>query len=107
MGGLRVRQDCYLLGNRNFESCLSPLRSCFRCFLSINHFDDRLHHTYSSRWPYHHPFAVHGLTILRWHGSLSLADPNKQHHSVGLLQLHGHRKEWVTLPQRRWLAIDH
>src|SRR2546426_11525016 len=32
-GGLRVRQECYLLGNRNFESCLSPLR--FRCFLSI------------------------------------------------------------------------
>src|SRR6266700_4225020 len=32
-GGLRVRQECYLLGNRSFESCLSPLR--FRCFLSI------------------------------------------------------------------------
>ncbi len=32
-GGPRVRQECYLLGNRNFESCLSPLR--FRCFLSI------------------------------------------------------------------------
>ncbi len=32
-GGLRVRQECYLLGNRNFESCLSPPR--FRCFLSI------------------------------------------------------------------------
>src|SRR6266568_3689737 len=32
-GGLRVRQECYLVGNRNFESCLSPLR--FRCFLSI------------------------------------------------------------------------
>src|SRR3989475_5936053 len=32
-GGLRVRQECYLLGNRNFESCLSPLP--FRCFLSI------------------------------------------------------------------------
>src|SRR5216683_8145872 len=27
------RQECCLLGNRNFESCLSPLR--FRCFLSI------------------------------------------------------------------------
>src|SRR6266487_3742174 len=34
-GGLRVRQECYLLGNRNFESCLSHLRSSFRCFLSI------------------------------------------------------------------------
>src|SRR5712692_4734365 len=34
-GGLRVRQECYLIGNRNFESCLSPLRSSFRCFLSI------------------------------------------------------------------------
>src|SRR2546422_1095425 len=33
MGGLLVRQECYLLGNRNFESCLNPLR--FRCFLSI------------------------------------------------------------------------
>src|SRR6266705_3564701 len=32
-GGPRVRQECYLLGNRNLESCLSPLR--FRCFLSI------------------------------------------------------------------------
>ena len=32
-GGLRVRQEFYLLGNRNFESCFSPLR--FRCFLSI------------------------------------------------------------------------
>src|SRR5256712_12816500 len=32
-GGLRVRQEWYLLGNRNFESCLSPLR--FRCFLPI------------------------------------------------------------------------
>src|SRR5207245_10087066 len=32
-GGLRVRQECYLLGNRSLESCLSPLR--FRCFLSI------------------------------------------------------------------------
>src|SRR6266480_1107114 len=31
--GLRVRQECCLLGNRSFESCLSPLR--FRCFLSI------------------------------------------------------------------------
>src|SRR5256712_169766 len=31
--GLRAGQECYLLGNRNFESCLSPLR--FRCFLSI------------------------------------------------------------------------
>src|SRR2546425_4558050 len=34
-GGLRVYQERYLLGNRNFESCLSPLRSSFRCFLSI------------------------------------------------------------------------
>src|SRR5438445_13735037 len=32
-GGPRVRQECYLVGNRNFESCLSPLR--FGCFLSI------------------------------------------------------------------------
>src|SRR2546422_97439 len=32
-GGLRAGQECYLVGNRNFESCLSPLR--FRCFLSI------------------------------------------------------------------------
>src|SRR5467141_460072 len=32
-GGLRVGQECYLFGNRNFESCLSPLRFC--CFLSI------------------------------------------------------------------------
>src|SRR5436309_10793477 len=31
--GLRLRQECYLPGNRDFESCLSPLR--FRCFLSI------------------------------------------------------------------------
>ncbi len=34
-GGLRVCPECYLLGNRNFESCLSPLLSSFRCFLSI------------------------------------------------------------------------
>src|SRR5467141_1209921 len=27
------RQECCLVGNRDFESCLSPLR--FRCFLSI------------------------------------------------------------------------
>src|SRR3989454_2696477 len=33
--GLRVRQECYLVGNRNLESCLSALRSSFRCFLSI------------------------------------------------------------------------
>src|SRR5216684_6989878 len=32
-GGIRVRRECYLPGNRDFESCLSPLR--FRCFLSI------------------------------------------------------------------------
>src|SRR5205807_7717766 len=31
--GLRVGQECYLLGNMSFENCLSPLR--FRCFLSI------------------------------------------------------------------------
>ena len=32
-GGFGYRQECCLLGNRDFESCLSPLR--FRCFLSI------------------------------------------------------------------------
>jgi len=34
-GGLRVCPECYLIGNRNFESRLSPLRSSFGCFLSI------------------------------------------------------------------------
>src|SRR5712692_10922265 len=33
--GVRVRQECYLPGNRNFVICLNPLRSSFRCFLSI------------------------------------------------------------------------
>src|SRR5437899_5634464 len=32
-GGFGYRQECCLLGNRDFESCLSPLR--FGCFLSI------------------------------------------------------------------------
>src|SRR5438132_11995860 len=34
-GGLRVCPECYLIGNRNFESRLSPLRSSVGCFLSI------------------------------------------------------------------------
>src|SRR5207249_9899978 len=29
------QENAYFLGNRNFESCLNPLRSRFRCFLSI------------------------------------------------------------------------